>query len=187
MAHPNPDGHTPFCANCNKMIILCSCEGIPHGEGIVLARRAAPLSVAEKTTNFKKWVDAMTANIPGFDGVGFARDFSDIPGRVNTKQATLRTMMEEYMSNENQMSQLARITGTPKHNVKAACMEAVSKLEDLELADMSPIEATLINNMYQSSDPVKYPLGDQNLKRIYDIVAAAMDLNAMLPKFRGNN
>lgn len=51
----------PICLYCGQMTLMCECEDLDPGEGVVWAMRTTPLTYEERDKNYNKFVKRMRA------------------------------------------------------------------------------------------------------------------------------
>ncbi|CAF1129580.1 unnamed protein product [Rotaria sordida] len=88
---------------------------------------------------------------------------------LNYQQKRLVTMMNIYIKeNRNFLSKQLKLNSNECQQI---CKKALEKFIQCDFTHMTLLDIDLINNAYQSSDPIEYPIDDLQLRIIFDMIA----------------
>ncbi|CAF1060430.1 unnamed protein product [Rotaria sp. Silwood1] len=132
-----------------------------------------------KQERFEHWtklvLDHPKANI--FDANQFLIDMieKNFLTILDSQQIRLITMMNTYI--EENIGFLSKQLKLNSNECQQICKKALEKFIQCDFTHMTLLDIDLINNAYQSSDPIEYPIDDLQLRIIFDMIAV---LNGVL-------
>ncbi|CAF2590055.1 unnamed protein product [Rotaria sp. Silwood2] len=88
---------------------------------------------------------------------------------LDCQQIRLTAMMKTYIQeNVNFLSKQLKLNSSECQRI---CERALEKFIECDFTHMTLLDIDLINNAYQSSDPIEYPIDDLQLRIIFDMIA----------------
>jgi len=126
-----------------------------------------------KQERFEHWTKLVLhhpkANI--FDANQFYLDMlkKDFLNILHSQQSRLLTMINTYI--QENIDLLSKQLKRNPDECQQICEQALEKFLQCDFAHMTLFDVVLINNAYQSSDPIEYPVDDLQLRILFDMIA----------------
>jgi hypothetical protein len=122
---------------------------------------------------FEHWTKLVTHHpkASAFDANQFFKDMleKNFLTILDSQQSRLLTMMNTY-TQEN-LDILSNQFKQNQNQYQQLCKQALEKFLRCDFVHMTLVDVILLNNAYQSSDPIEYPIDDPQLKILYDMIA----------------
>jgi len=177
-----PNGLGAYCARCGSCLVLCQCRGLEHGKDVLFVVSEAPnFSELSRQQNFRRWAQFVTFHPAArrFNARQFFTDFI-AKGYLNILSRSaprLRAMMDSYK--QDHLDSLAQQLGMDLLELRERCDEALVKFMDCQLSRMASLDLVLIHNAFQVSDPIRFPITDEDLVVVFDVVSCALKASEM--------
>jgi len=172
--------------------MLCDCDDVEHGKDYIVEDwEAGPVPPPSQPEARLARFLAMTTRAP-FTSTGPAFSWesylSDNAAELlNRRASALPKVMELVASTESSIYStsadkvvlkcLRMKAGHEKDGpdgLRAATRQGAERLLNFDWTRITKFEVTLVNNAFQRSDPKRFPISDQDLKIVYEVIEAFM-------------
>lgn len=179
-----------FCGHCDNYFMMCVCKGIPFAQDYNFKSLPPPHETSTPAMLLRRWCSCvmMSPMMGRFTAMDWYADHAEKKlASIAARAEMMVQIIEEYaarlpndVSTPLLMKAIGMRSGTPAEGVPRLAREAQSAAAAFIAGDwncVTRIGALLLNNAFQTSDPVKYPPSDE---RLADVFSAIDILNKIL-------